>query len=102
MCFDRNNNGIRMIKFWIVISESCVRVRETHFSQYTFIQLDVDFSFVFSGGLSLQGNPWLCTCDNTWLGTWLRRWMRETLQLHASIIGKGGTFGQKSSQFLNY
>ena len=42
----------------------------------------------FSGGLSLQGNPWLCTCDNTWLGTWLRRWMRETLQLHASIIGR--------------
>ena len=23
---------IRMIKFWIVISESCVTVRETHFS----------------------------------------------------------------------
>ena len=40
------------------------------------------------GGISLQGNPWLCTCENTWLGTWLRRWMRETLQLHASIIDR--------------
>ena len=44
--------------------------------------------FLFAGGLSLQGNPWLCTCENTWLGTWLRRWMRETLQLHASIIDR--------------
>ena len=42
----------------------------------------------FLGGLSLQGNPWLCSCQNTWLGTWLRRWMRETLQLHASIIDR--------------
>ena len=42
----------------------------------------------FSGGLSLQGNPWLCSCQNSWLGTWLRRWMRETLQLHASIIDR--------------
>ena len=42
----------------------------------------------FLGGISLQGNPWLCTCQNTWLGTWLRRWMRETLQLHASIIDR--------------
>ena len=41
-----------------------------------------------SGGLSIQGNPWLCTCENSWLGTWLRRWMRETLQLHASITGR--------------
>ena len=43
---------------------------------------------MISGGISLQGNPWLCTCQNTWLGTWLRRWMRETLQLHASIIDR--------------
>ena len=46
------------------------------------------FYFYFLGGLSLQGNPWLCSCQNTWLGTWLRRWMRETLQLHASIIDR--------------
>ena len=46
------------------------------------------FYIYFLGGLSLQGNPWLCSCQNTWLGTWLRRWMRETLQLHASIIDR--------------
>ena len=45
-----------------------------------------NYFFFATGGISLQGNPWLCTCENTWLGTWLRRWMRETLQLHASII----------------
>ena len=72
----------------------CLMITRVKFCQPTasaVLTLDVDFSFVFSGGLSLQGNPWLCTCDNTWLGTWLRRWMRETLQLHASIIGKEGT-----------
>ena len=83
----------------------CLMITRVKFCQPTasaVLTLDVDFSFVFSGGLSLQGNPWLCTCDNTWLGTWLRRWMRETLQLHASIIGKEGTLDQISSQFWNY
>ena len=83
----------------------CLMITRVEFCQPTasaVLTLDVDFPFVFSGGLSLQGNPWLCTCDNTWLGTWLRRWMRETLQLHASIIGKEGTFGLISSHFLNY
>lgn len=36
--------------------------------------------------MNLKGNPWKCTCANTWLAKWLLRWMRETLQLHASGI----------------
>ena len=39
-----------------------------------------------SGGMALQGNPWSCSCENTWLSKWLLRWMRETLQLHASVV----------------
>ena len=31
-CFDRNVNENKGEKFWIVISESCVTMRETHFS----------------------------------------------------------------------
>lgn len=39
--------------------------------------------------MSLQGNPWRCSCENVWLGSWLRRWMRETLQLHTSVVERG-------------
>lgn len=49
------------------------------------------YSIFFSGGLALQGNPWRCSCENTWLGSWLRRWMRETLQLHTSVAERGQT-----------
>ncbi|CAB4054588.1 unnamed protein product [Lepeophtheirus salmonis] len=44
---------------------------------------------IIQGGLSLQNNPWLCSCENVWLGIWLRRWMREALQLHISPIENG-------------
>lgn len=49
------------------------------------------WNLIFSGGLALQGNPWRCSCENTWLGLWLRRWMRETLQLHTSGVERGQT-----------
>lgn len=39
--------------------------------------------------MALQGNPWVCSCENVWLGAWLRRWMRETLQLHTSVVERG-------------
>ena len=38
--------------------------------------------FLLPGGLNLAGNPWRCSCENTWIGQWQRRWLRETLQLH--------------------
>ena len=39
--------------------------------------------------MALQGNPWKCVCQNTWLAKWLLRWMRETLQLHTSVVERG-------------
>ena len=39
--------------------------------------------------MALQGNPWKCVCQNTWLARWLLRWMRETLQLHTSVVERG-------------
>ena len=43
----------------------------------------------FVGGMALQGNPWKCVCQNTWLARWLLRWMREALQLHTSVVERG-------------
>ena len=39
--------------------------------------------------MALQGNPWKCVCQNTWLARWLLRWMREALQLHTSVVERG-------------
>ena len=35
------------------------------------------------GGLLLDNNPWLCSCDLLWLSSWLRRWVRETRKFYA-------------------
>uniref|UniRef100_T1JRB4 LRRCT domain-containing protein n=1 Tax=Tetranychus urticae TaxID=32264 RepID=T1JRB4_TETUR len=35
-----------------------------------------------SGGLLLEDNPLICSCDITWLGSWLRKWLKETRKIH--------------------
>ncbi|KAL1124150.1 hypothetical protein AAG570_001920 [Ranatra chinensis] len=37
-----------------------------------------------SGGLMLEGNPWICDCSLVWVGHWLRRWLRESLELQTA------------------
>ena len=49
----------------------------------------VNCSSSAAGGMALQGNPWKCVCQNTWLARWLLRWMREALQLHTSVVERG-------------
>lgn len=34
-----------------------------------------------TGGVLFSDNPWICTCEMTWIGQWLRRWMRETVRV---------------------
>jgi hypothetical protein len=38
---------------------------------------------LLEGGLSLEGNEFVCDCDLVWLSEWLRRWLRESFQSHS-------------------
>lgn len=39
--------------------------------------------YVFSDGLLLGDNPWICSCNLVWLSQWLRRWAKETRKAYA-------------------
>lgn len=34
------------------------------------------------GGLLLEDNPLICSCDILWLSSWLRKWLKESRKIH--------------------
>lgn len=42
-------------------------------------------SITLLGGLLLDHNQWICTCENAWLGHWLKRWYLETTSIRHPI-----------------
>ncbi|GIY46850.1 hypothetical protein CDAR_586671 [Caerostris darwini] len=45
-----------------------------------------ELSFSHRGGVLLEDNPWVCSCELVWMGKWLRRWLRETFHVHMLSI----------------
>ncbi|GFS34288.1 chaoptin [Nephila pilipes] len=39
-----------------------------------------------TGGVLLEENPWICSCELIWMGNWIRRWLRETFHVHMLSI----------------
>ena len=37
------------------------------------------------GGLWLENNQWICSCENAWLGYWLKRWYLETSSIRHPV-----------------
>lgn len=33
---------------------------------------------IYVGGLWLDANPWVCSCENAWMAQWLKRWHLES------------------------
>ncbi|XP_055951250.1 chaoptin-like [Argiope bruennichi] len=51
-------------------------------AEFTRNGLDVDQTQHILGGVLLEDNPWICSCELLWMGKWLRRWLRETFHVH--------------------
>ncbi|CAG0916955.1 unnamed protein product [Notodromas monacha] len=43
---------------------------------------------VVSGGLHLEGNPLICSCNLTWVGKWLRRWLQESQDIQGEMLDR--------------
>lgn len=37
---------------------------------------------ILSDGILLDDNPWICSCELTWLSDWLRRWAKDMRRSH--------------------
>ncbi|CAL1267963.1 unnamed protein product [Larinioides sclopetarius] len=51
-------------------------------AEFTRSGLDIDQTQHILGGVLLEDNPWICSCELLWMGKWLRRWLRETFHVH--------------------
>lgn len=39
-------------------------------------------AIILSDGILLEDNPWICSCELTWLSDWLRRWAKDLRRSH--------------------